>query len=88
MSGAPDLHLTLFAALSVISAPTAKPAERPGCSLSKEDQAWVDKSAAAWNYSSEHITGIGHGQSIQAVFFDANCVLTSGTAMNPNSNGG
>ncbi len=76
------MAFTLLAALSVISgAATANPTSAP-CSLSREDQAWVDKSAAAWNDTSERITRIGHGQSIEAVFFDARCVVISGTAMN------
>ena len=73
------MHLALLAALSVIS---SQAIAKPACGLSKEDRSWVDRSAEAWNYSSERITGIGHGQSIQAVFFDAHCVVTSGTAMN------
>lgn len=76
------MNITLLAALSVVSANvTSEPSPAP-CSLSTADQAWVDKSVAAWNYTSEHITGIGHGQAIQAVFFDTRCVVTSATAMN------
>lgn len=66
--------------LALLAAALAGP--QAPCALSPSDQAWVDASAAAWNDTSERITRIGHGQAIQAVFFDARCVVTSATAMN------
>ncbi len=41
---------------------------------------------AAWDYTSQEITAIGHIRKIQAVFFDERCVVTSGTAMNAGPN--
>jgi hypothetical protein len=52
------------------------------CSLSPADQAWLDRSVGAWNYTSAEITGLGRSQSIEAIFFDKDCVVTSATAMN------
>lgn len=52
------------------------------CSLSPSDQAWVDMSMDAWNDTAHRITGVGRVESIRAVFFDRQCLVTSATAMN------
>lgn len=36
----------------------------------------------AWSYTSREITGIGTVEKIQALFFDSQCAVSSGTAMN------
>lgn len=74
------LPVMLFSVGSV--ATTATSDEQGACVLSPADQDWVNRSVAAWNDTSERVTKIGHQQKIQAVFFDARCVVTSETAMN------
>jgi hypothetical protein len=73
----------LFSLLAAAAAASAPPA----CSLSPSDRAWLDRSMAAWNYASSELSGIGHVKSIEAIFFDHECVVTSASAMNggPNS---
>jgi len=75
--------LALLAAGGV-SASTAAPT--PSCALSSSDQAWLDAAMQAWNYTAHHITKVGTGQSIRGVFFDAQCMVTSDTAMNGGPN--
>ena len=75
------LALVLTTAVAALSATPARPAPA-ACALGAGDQAWLDRSMRAWDYSTRHISGIGHVKKIQAVFFDKDCVVTSKTAMN------
>lgn len=81
----------LTMALSVLlsacaTAPAAVPQSvkvaEPTCALSPSDQAWLDASMDAWNYTAHKITGVGRVERIRAVFFDSHCLVTSDTAMN------
>ena len=56
-------------------------APAPLCSLSVDDQAWLDRSVAAWRYAAEEITEAGLPDEMLAVFFSADCTLMSETAM-------
>ena len=58
------------------------PTASPSCALSTNDRAWLDRSMAAWNYTSRNITNIGPVKNLKAVIFDDHCELTSSTAMN------
>ncbi len=60
----------------------APAAAAQSCSLSPSDQAWLDASMDAWNYTAHEITGVGRVEKIRAVFFDTQCLVTSDTAMN------
>jgi hypothetical protein len=59
----------------------AAPADAPTCALSAADQAWLDRAMGAWDLTSRTITRIAPVKGIQAVIFDAGCVLSSATAM-------
>lgn len=67
-------------ATTPLSAPPA--AAAPTCTVSAEDQAWINRSLAAWRFSAREITGIGEVRNFTAVFFDSDCVLTSPDALN------
>lgn len=71
----------ILAAFALAAAPLAAPPASE-CSLGASDQAWLARSMRAWNYASMHLSGIGHVEKIEAVFFDDKCVVTSTTAMN------
>lgn len=51
------------------------------CSVSAADQAWIDRALIAWRIASLEIAGIGRIDSFPAVFFSADCVLTSRNAL-------
>jgi hypothetical protein len=57
-------------------------ATTPGCAVSAEDQAWINRALEAWRFSAREITGIGEVHNFTAVFFDADCVLSSPDALN------
>lgn len=69
------------AANAVPAAPAPLPANAHACSLSAADQAWLDRAMTAWDTTSRRITRVGTIPNLQAVIFDARCVLTSRTAM-------
>ena len=52
-----------------------------GLRLSRGDQAWLDRAMNAWDLTSRRITRVGRIANLQAVIFDAGCVLVSRTAM-------
>lgn len=74
----------------LVTACAAAPAATPrsatvapaSCALSAADQAWLDRAMEAWDLTSRKITHIPRAEPIQAVIFDAGCMLTSSTAMN------
>jgi hypothetical protein len=73
----------LAACATVAPAPqTASSSFHGDCAPALDDRAWLDASMDAWNYSADKITGVGQVTSIRAVFFDAQCLVTSTTAMN------
>lgn len=72
----------LFSLLAAAAAASVQPA----CSLLPSDRAWLDRSMEAWNYASTELSGIGHVKSIEAIFFDHECEVTSATAMNGGAN--
>lgn len=51
------------------------------CSLSDSDRAWVDRALAAWRLASREITGVDRMPEFRAIFFNADCVLTSENAL-------
>lgn len=71
--------LVLLAALAASACASAPPP--PPCSLPQRDRAWVDRALEAWRFASREITEIGPVPDFQAVFFSADCVLTSGNAL-------
>jgi len=73
--------LTLSACASApASAPPAAPAA-PGCAVSAEDQAWIDRALETWRFASREITSIHPTGDFGAVFFDATCKLSSPNAL-------
>mgnify|MGYP006200749659 CR=1 FL=1 len=52
----------------------------PACSLSERDRTWIDRALEAWRFTSREITGIGSVPDFRAVFFSADCMLTSTNA--------
>ena len=75
----------LPAALLLLAAP-AGAQTAPACALSPSDQAWLNQAMTAWNYTSQDITGIGRVKRITAIFFDADCLVKSSSAMNGGPN--
>ena len=65
-------------ALPVLTQEPPAPAE---CAFSESDQAWVERSLAAWHFASRELAGIGTVPRFRAVFFDAACVRTSDDAL-------
>jgi len=65
-----------LAASACASAPT-----QPPCRLPERDRAWVDRALEAWRFASREITGIDRVPAFQAIFFSADCVMTSGNAL-------
>lgn len=49
--------------------------------MSEGDRAWIERALEAWRFASREITGIGHVPSFRALFFSADCVLTSDDAL-------
>lgn len=76
----PGNSLIAMAALLLAGCAVKQPAA-PACALSSSDQAWVERAMRAWDYTSREVTGIARVKKVEAVLFDARCVLTSGTAM-------
>ncbi len=64
------------------AAPNSTAVVAPTCSLFAADRAWLDRAMAAWDLTSREVTGIPRDNPIQAIIFDAGCMLTSSTAMN------
>ena len=74
------LMLMVASVCALASSASATPAA-PACALSASDQAWLDRAMTAWDLTTRKITRVGHIANLQAVIFDAHCVLTSRTAM-------
>lgn len=72
--------LLAFAAALAASACATAPAG-PACSLPETDRHWVDRALDAWQFASREIAGIGPVRDFEAVFFSADCVLTSRNAL-------
>ena len=67
-------------------APTAQhvavnAAPAAACAVSGADRAWIERALDAWRFTSREITHIHVAGDFKAVFFDANCVLTSSNAL-------
>ena len=54
---------------------------QPDCAVPPADQAWIDRAVAAWRMVKRDIAGISVIENFQAVFFSADCVLTSSNAL-------
>ncbi len=52
-----------------------------GCTLRTSDQDWIDRAVAAWRIAKDDIADIGDIEGFQAIFFSADCVLTSSNAL-------
>ncbi len=79
--------VAMLAAISAACVRTIvhNPPVRSQCVMSTSDQAWIDRALAAWRYSSRNTTGIGNVPNFQAVFFSADCILTSDNALSSNT---
>jgi hypothetical protein len=71
--------LALAAALAASACASVPPT--PACALPERDRAWVERALEAWRFTSREITGIGRVPDFQAIFFSADCVLTSANAL-------
>lgn len=75
--------LGAVATLSLSTTAVAQPSD-PGvaaCAFSASDQAWVDRSIAAWRLMAGEITRVRVPDQITTVLFSADCVMTSASAM-------
>src|SRR5688572_2158348 len=78
--------LTSLVPLALIAAPACRSTQDgvpapPACSLAESDRAWIERALEAWRFASREITGIGRLPRYRAIFFDAECVLTSDDAL-------
>jgi hypothetical protein len=71
----------LAVALPVDEARAAQNPVAAECALSPADQAWVDRSIAAWRFTVREITRLSVPERTSAFVFDADCILSSETAM-------
>lgn len=71
--------LTLAAAFAA-SACASAPAPT-ACALPETDRAWVDDAVEAWRFTSRELTGVSRVTDVQAIFFSADCVLSSANAL-------
>ncbi len=51
------------------------------CAVPEADRAWIERALEAWRFTSREITGIGSVPRFRAIFFSADCVLTSDDAL-------
>jgi hypothetical protein len=72
--------LALSACASAPVSP-ATPVAAPACAVSAEDHAWIDRALETWRFASREITGVHPTGDFGAVFFDANCKLSSPNAL-------
>lgn len=77
--------LGTIATLSLSTVAVAQPSDPSTamCVLSASDQAWVDRSIAAWRLTVAEITHVVVPAKITTVLFSGDCVLSSQTAMRP-----
>jgi hypothetical protein len=75
-----NVRTLAFAAVFAASACASSPAPR-ACTLPESDRVWIDRAIEAWRFASREITGIGSVSGFQAIFFSADCVLTSSNAL-------
>ncbi len=86
MTRLPLLAATAFATLCAAS-PALAADRNPSafaarnCQLSISDQAWVNKSIAAWRLTARTITGARLAAPVTTILFSGDCVLTSDTAL-------
>jgi hypothetical protein len=69
-----------FAAVLATSSCASVPAKR-GCTLPERDRIWVERAIEAWHFASREITGIRTVPDFPAIFFSADCVVTSTNAL-------
>lgn len=72
------LCLALASSCAAGAATTSTP---PACSVSAADRVWIDRALAAWHVTAREITGIRRVDNFRAIFFNADCVLTSDAAL-------
>ena len=60
--------------------PRQEASASPVCALTESDRAWIDRALEAWRLASREFTGIGSVTDCKAIFFSADCVLTSDDA--------
>ena len=75
------LGALVAALLCLATAEESTAATGRDCVLSPQDQSWVERAVVAWELTSREITSIGRVPKLDALFFDADCVIRSSTAM-------
>jgi hypothetical protein len=70
--------VVLAAAILAAACALAPP---PACQMPELDRAWLNRAIEAWRFSCREITGITSVPNFQAIFFSADCVLTSSNAL-------
>ena len=74
--------IALAASACTLSPRGVDPAAAPPlCSMTESDRAWIGRALEAWRFTSAEITGITSVPKFQAIFFSADCVLTSDDAL-------
>ncbi len=68
-------------AAACVSPSAAQTPGAPACAVPDADRAWIERALEAWRFASREITGIGSVPRFRAIFFSADCVLTSDNAL-------
>ncbi|MEO8216093.1 MAG: hypothetical protein ABI718_03320 [Acidobacteriota bacterium] len=76
------LSLALLASGCALSPAHSQPhTSPPTCSLPEADREWIDRALEAWRFAAREITGNVQLPHSQAIFFSADCVLSSENAL-------
>ncbi len=72
---------TILAGCELLAADRVANPAHQSCAVSAADRAWIDRAVAAWSMAKHHITSMGEIDNFPAVFFSADCVLSSSNAL-------
>lgn len=74
--------LSVAVAGCAVSTAVHEPSSRqPACEVPQADQAWIERAVSAWHMAKHDIAGIGDIENFSALFFSADCLLTSSNAL-------
>jgi hypothetical protein len=80
------MPLPIHALALLLAFPEAPSTSAAGCSLRPADQAWLDRSVAAWNLTRTKLLEVRSNRPVEAFIFDDHCLLTSRTALSGGKN--
>lgn len=68
-------------AVALLSTGCAGAPAPPACAMPPDDMAWIEKSVTAWRFAANAISGISTLERFEAMFFSADCILSSRTVL-------